>query len=95
MNEETTRWQLVTSANPASAVLPGCSSLLLFVGRAAFVYAPGELTQQCCLPYLRPMELLAKTSARNYAGDWWRNINLPRKIRKISHYFCRIAYYLA
>jgi hypothetical protein len=46
MNEERTRWQLVTSANPVSALLQGSLSLFLFVGRAAFVYVPGELTQQ-------------------------------------------------
>jgi hypothetical protein len=46
MDEETTRWQLVTSANPASALLPGCLSLFCLSAERQFVYAPGELTQQ-------------------------------------------------
>jgi hypothetical protein len=92
MNEEITHWQLVTSANPTSALLPG--SLSLFCGKTAFVYAPGEFTQQMLPALFVPNGTPGKDLGAKLCGPL-HNINLPRKNRKILHYFCRLPYYLA
>jgi hypothetical protein len=83
MNEEATRWQLVTSANPASALLPGRLSLLAFVGRAAFAYAPGELTQQMPPASFAPKELLRKTFVHSlFVQSRWAGAELGRLVKQ-------------
>jgi hypothetical protein len=90
MDEETTRWQLVTSANPGSA---------LRLLEPFFVCWQGGI----CLRAGRAHPANATCPIRAQWNFWQRPgreimraiIDLSRKNRKILHYFCRIMYYLA